>query len=135
MLFALAVALVAAPARGQWSTDPASNLVIADRSGEQVQPRIVATPDGGFYISWFDNSAGGYDVYLQRLDISGTEQWAHNGVLVADRSFSSNQSYGLGVDTAGNALLAFRDDRGGGIEVTVTKVTPAGAMPWGAAGV
>ena len=114
----------------EWSTDPATNLVVADRSGEQVQPKIVATADGGFYVSWFDNSAGGYDVYLQRLDAAGNELWAHNGVLVADRGYSSTQDYGLGIDTAGNALLAFRDDRGGPDVVTVSKVAPDGTLLW-----
>jgi hypothetical protein len=87
-LLAVLTAL-AAPAFAQWSSDPAANLVLADRSNEQVQPKLVATADGGFYVSWFDNADGGYDVRLQRLDANGVEQWPHNGVLVADRSFSS----------------------------------------------
>ena len=57
--FSLLAALVACPAFAQWSNDPAINLSIADRSGEQVQPKMVPTTDGGFYISWFDNSTGG----------------------------------------------------------------------------
>ena len=120
---------------GQWSDDPGVNLVVADRSGPQVQAKMVATSDGGFYVSWFDNSSGGYDVYLQRLNAAGVEQWAHNGVLVADRSFSSTQNYGLSIDTAGNALLAFNDDRGGTESVTVAMVSPAGDLLWGTAGI
>ena len=124
------------PCRGQWSGDPGNNLAIADRSGPQVQAKIVARSDGGFYVSWFDDSAGGYDVYLQRLDAAGVELWPHNGVLVADRGYSSTQDYGLAVDTQGNALLAFRDDRGGvGDEVTVARVTADGLASWGASGV
>lgn len=121
----------------QWPTSSATPLVVADRTGAQVQAKIAAIADGGFYISWFDNSTGGYDVYLQRLDAAGNEMWAHNGVLVADRDFSSTQDYGLGVDSTGNALLAFRDDRGGptDIQITVTKVLPDGSMPWGPGGV
>jgi hypothetical protein len=120
----------------QWSADPSANLVLADRSGPQVQPKIVARADGGFYVSWFDSSTGGYDVYLQRLDAAGVEQWPHDGVLVADRSYSSTQDYGLAVDTAGNALLAFRDDRGGvGDDVTVAKISPDGVALWGPSGV
>ncbi len=122
-------------AHAEWSTSPATNLVVADRSGDQVQPKIVATSDGGFYISWFDNSAGGYDVYLQRLDAAGDEIWAHNGVLVADRSYSSTQDYGLSVDTVGNALLAFRDDRDGPDKVAVSKISPDGTLLWGADGI
>jgi hypothetical protein len=109
--------------------------VIADRSDEQVQAKVVATADGGFYVSWFDNAAGGYDVYLQRLDAAGVEQWPHNGVLVADRSYSSTMDYGLAVDTAGHALLAFNDDRSGGEEITVARIDPDGNAVWGPDGV
>lgn len=119
----------------QWPTDPSIPLAVADGSGPQVQPKIARTTGGGFYISWFDSSTGGYDVHLQRLDVEGNELWAHNGVVVADRGFSSTQDYGLSVDTAGNALLAFRDDRGATTEVTVSKVGPDGTLLWGADGV
>ncbi len=74
-------------------------------------------------MSWFDNATGGYDVYLQRLDAAGVEQWPHNGVLVADRGYSSTMDYGLAVDTAGCALLAFNDDRTGEA-VTVARIDP-----------
>jgi hypothetical protein len=120
---------------GEWSDDPAVNLVLADRTDGQVQPKLAPTADGGFYVSWFDNSSGGYDVYLQRLDSAGNEVWAHNGVLVADRGFSSTQDYGLSVDTAGNALLAFNDDRGPNEAVTVARVSSAGDLLWGTAGI
>jgi hypothetical protein len=130
------VATMTAPALAQWSSDPAHNLVIADRSGEQVQPKLAATSDGGFYVSWFDNASGGYDVYLQRLDAAGVEQWPHNGVLVADRDFSSTQDYGLGVDSEGNALLAFRFPDDDGIsQVVAAKVSPEGKLLWDAPGI
>lgn len=64
---------------------------------EQVQPKMVATGDGGFYVSWFDSN-NGYSVYLQRLSAAGVEQWAHNGLLVAARNFTSTQDYGLAID-------------------------------------
>ena len=120
---------------GQWSGDPSANLLIADRTGPQVQSKIVATSDGGFYVSWFDNSAGGYDVYLQRLDAAGLEQWPHNGVLVADRSYDWNQEYGLAVDAAGFALLAFGDGPQPGDEIRVARVDPDGNLVWGPDGV
>ena len=49
---------------------------------------------------------------------------------LADRGFSSTEDYGLAVDTAGNALLAFRDDRGDFIQITAAKVSPAGTVLW-----
>ncbi len=122
-------------AHAAWSSDPAVNLAVADRTGDQAQPKIAPTADGGCYVSWFDNATGGYDVYLQRLDAAGDEQWAHNGVLLADRSYSSTEDYGLDVDSYGNAVLAFRDDRFGATRITAVKVDPSGAMLWGANGI
>src|SRR5215210_4544491 len=96
--FVAAIATSAA-ATTQWSSDPFNNLTIADRTSEQVQSKVRPTPDGGAYISWFDNAAGGYDVYLQRVTATGDEVWAHNGVLIADRSVSSTVDYDLTVDS------------------------------------
>ena len=132
----LLAACVAGPAFAQWSSDPSANLSIADRSNEQAQPKIAPTADGGFYVSWFDNSTGGYDVYLQRLDAAGNEQWPHNGILVADRDFSSTQDYGLDVDADGNALLAFRLDDASQIpQIEAQKIAPDGTLQWGSGGI
>jgi hypothetical protein len=137
--FAVAALLLTAlpcAAEAQWSSDPSNNLVVADRDNEQVQPKIVPTADGGFYVSWFDNAAGGYDVYLQRLDAGGNEQWTHDGVLVADRDFSSTQDYGLDLDADGNALLAYGlNDDGGVMQVAAQKVAPDGSLLWGDTGI
>ena len=119
----------------QWSSDPANNLVIADRTNEQVQAKIVPTADGGFYISWFDNATGGYDVYLQRVDAGGNELWPHNGILVADRNLSSTEDYGLDIDADGNALLAFGFEEAGVAQVVAQKVAPDGTLLWGDPGI
>ncbi len=127
--------LASAPVLGQYSSSNTSNLPVADLGSEQVQPKVRATSDGGCYVAWFDNAGGGYDVKLQRLNARGYEQWAHNGVLIADRSVSSTVDYDLIVDSAGNAVIAFNDDRatpGGNQQVTVQKVSPAGTLLWGA---
>ena len=121
-------------ADAQWMSDSMNHLIVADGAGEQVQPKIVATPDGGCYISWYSSQTG-YDVRLQRLDAQGNEMWAHNGVLVADRGFSSTQDYGLDIDSAGHAVLAFRDDRFGGVRITAQRIAPDGTLGWGANGV
>jgi len=114
------------------------NLGVAVKPSDQVQPKIRPTPDGGCYISWFDNDPNGnppfgYDVFLQRLDATGVAQWLRRGVRFADLGMSSTQDYGLDVDTGGNALLAFLDDRNpkNDMAVTVMKVNPRGIQVWG----
>lgn len=135
LLVCLLALIIAPVSHAQWSSDPAVNLPVADNAGDQVQPKVAPTSDGGCYISWFDGMGTGFDVRVQKLDVSGVEAFAHNGILVADRGFSSTQDYGLDVDASGNALLAFRDDGPGGIQITANKVSPTGTLLWGAAGV
>lgn len=134
-VFVAAIAALPGFALSQWSPDPAVNLAIADRSGEQTQAKIKPTADGGCVIAWFDNSAGGYDVYVQRLDAQGNELWAHNGVLARNRGVSSTQDYDLEVDGDGNALVVFNDDINGNAPITAQLISPAGALLWGADGV
>jgi hypothetical protein len=76
--------------------------------------KIAASPDGGCYISWFQNEGGNYNVYMQSLDSRGNEQWAHGGVLVSNHtSLSSLVDYDLIADSAGNAVIVFTDARDG----------------------
>ena len=53
-----------------------------------------------------DSARYGYDVVRWRsgLDADGNELFPHNGLLVADRSFSSTQDYGLDVDATGEVI-------------------------------
>src|ERR1700675_4190516 len=127
---------------GQWSSDPSTNLPLADKlNNDQVQPKVRALPNNQWYVSWFDADPNspppiGYDVFLQRLDATGVEQFPHDGNMVADLSNSSTEDYGLDVDIAGNALLAFLDTREGkNQQVTAAKMNKAGNPVWGAGGV
>jgi hypothetical protein len=125
------------PVFAQWSSDPMINLGVAVKPDDQVQPKIRSTPNGGCYISWFDNDPSGdppfgYDVDLQRLDKHGVAQFPAGGIRLADLGMSSTQDYGLDVDAHGNALLAFLDDRRGRhVFVTVMKVGPGGNQLFG----
>ncbi len=132
---ATALSLGAVPAPAQWSADPAGNLAVADAASDQSQAKLEAVAGQAVYLSWFDGIGSGYDVRLQQLDAAGHELFPHAGVLVADRGFSSTQDYGLSHSATNDALLAFRDDRPGGVQITAAKVTPAGNQPWGAAGI
>lgn len=137
-LAVLAGGLLATPALGQWSGDTMVNLTVAGRASEQVQPKIRATPDGGAYVSWLDNFAGGYDVYLQRLDAQGNLLWPAPGLLIADRAVSSTQDYELAVASDGDALIAFNTDggvSGQALQVGVQRVSPQGVARWASGGV
>lgn len=131
----LALSLFTSSASAAWSLDPSQNLAVADAVGDQIFPKVAPTDDGGCYVSWFDNIANGFDVRIQKLDVMGEEVFPHNGALVADRSLSWVMDYGLDVDSSGNAIIAFRDDRFGSDQITAAKIAPDGALLWGAMGI
>jgi len=129
-------ALIALPAGAQWSTDPLVNTAIADLSGSQVVPKISASPDGGCYIAWFDNSSGGYQVRLQRFDAAGEEQWPHNGIVVSAQPQSTSLvDWDILADSTGACVVTFTDIRDGGdLDVHAYRVLSDGAQAWGANG-
>ncbi|MEO7431211.1 MAG: hypothetical protein ABIR62_04195 [Dokdonella sp.] len=133
---AFASVMLASVAQAQWSADPANNLIVSDVTGGSTQPKIVAAPDGGFYVSWFSDT-GGYDIHLQKLDAGGNALWAQGGVLVTDRVYDFTYDYGLSVDAAGNAYLSFNccENNSTAEHIVVSKVTPLGTLSWGADGI
>ncbi len=124
------VSTTAGMAFGAWSSDPMANTVVAAMSGDQVQPKIVPIDDGGAYVSWFDSLGNGFDVFVMRIDANGDPVW-NEPTLVADRSFSSTQDYGLSIDSSGAAVLAFRDDRFSPLRITANRVLLDGSLAWG----
>ncbi len=122
----------------QWSQNAAFPTHIAGGDGEQVLPKTAVTAAGNVYVSRFDNAAtGNYDVYLQRLNQQGVQQWAAGGVLVSNQpSMSWLTDYDMTADAAGNAIVCFQDIRNAGVNnVFVYKVDPSGAMQWGQNGI
>ena len=106
-LFCLALLLAPAAVCAQWSSDPAVNMVIADRESGQTRPVMAAAADGGFFVAWLD--AGGlYDVYLQRLAANGVSMWAKGGVSIVDRAANSTQEVAIAADATTGVWLAYQ---------------------------
>lgn len=128
--FLFAAFATSAAAFGQFSTSADNNLAISTNASDQNQPKIVATADGGSWVSWFDGIGTGWDVRIQRLDQNGYAVFPAGGLLVADRSFSSTQDYELALTSSGDALLAYRTNAGGSTEIEAARVTSSGAIVW-----
>jgi len=134
----LLVALTAVPAAlAQWPSDPTENLRLADHPSRQIVPKISSTPDGGSYVGWYDMASGNYDVYLQKLDANGVEQWPHNGILVSShRQDTWVMDWQLITDSKGSAVLVFADIRQGTYPtIHAYRVSRNGKMLWGPDGI
>lgn len=129
--------LTSASLCAQWSTAPGVNLPIGDRTGGQDQGKIVTTSDGGCYVGWFDPSTGPYEVWLQRLDAAGVEQWPHGGVKISGNPQNSSLTdWDMIVDSEDHCVLTFTDIRvGPDLDVYAYRIAPNATFDWGANGV
>lgn len=122
--------------RAQWPGDPAVNMIICDRAGEQTLAKVAATSDGGCYVSWHDHGSGNYDVYLQRLNGAGQIEWPENGLLVSGHPQETwITDYDLTADLEDHAILVFNDIRNGSDrDIYAYRISPEGDFVWGADG-
>jgi predicted lipoprotein with Yx(FWY)xxD motif len=111
-----------------WQTDGSP---ISTGPWTQYAPQIASDGAGGAIITWADNRNGDYDIYAQRVNASGTVQWAVNGVAVCtatgDQYFPEIVS-----DGAGGAIVTWEDYA---LYVHAQRVSSSGAVQWAAGGV
>jgi len=133
----LLLAFLASVARAQWPSDPATNLPIVVKSGDQVVEKLAVRPDGSGYVAWFDNASGNYDVFLQRFNATGVAQWASGGLLVSHHAQDTSLvDWDLIADSQGDAVLAFTDLRAGGdLDAYAYRIDASGQFLWGPDGV
>lgn len=124
-------------ANAQWTNDAAANTMVRDGANVDAgSPLMSDGPDGSTYVSWFDNGPGGFAMRMQRLDAQGYALWAANGLVVSDHpQNSATFRYDLTTDNAGNAIVAFQDERTGALRPVVYKLSPNGNFLWGNDGV
>ncbi|HEX2617414.1 MAG TPA: hypothetical protein VHL57_07715, partial [Flavobacteriales bacterium] len=69
---------------------------------------------------------------MQRLDVDGNALWDASGLVVSDEPQNSALfRYDLKSDHAGNAIVAFQDERSGALDIVAYRVAPDGSMLWG----
>ncbi|MFX0134554.1 MAG: hypothetical protein ACFFDN_13015 [Candidatus Hodarchaeota archaeon] len=106
----------------------ANGTVICNAGGSQTGVEITSDGAGGAVISWMDSRTG-TRVYTQRINSNGVTQWTNNGIQLSpylcwDVHMCS--------DGAGGAIMAWRDDRSGGLgDIIAQRVDTNGNLKWG----
>lgn len=128
----LSALLVAPLLHAQWTNDPLVNTPVRDAVDAAATPLSSEAPNGGTYITWFESDAQtNYVLKMQLLDANGYRVWDEAGIIVSEEPQNSALfRYDLTTDHAGNAIVAFQDERGGALNVVVYKVTVNGTMAW-----
>ncbi len=135
-IFLFILSLATTLAFSQWTNDPLNNSVVNSMSGSQAVPHIAYDAVGNFYVGFYSNDAGNYDIRLQYYNFAGVAQWATNGLLVSSHTQNSwITEWDLKVDNTGNCVMAFNDVRDGNANVYAYAISPTGTFLWGADGI
>ncbi|MEZ4740169.1 MAG: hypothetical protein R2818_12650 [Flavobacteriales bacterium] len=123
--------LLAATVAAQWTTPDLNTAVSATTGVGAATPLSAPGPDGSTYACWFENSTGAYVLKMQRLDADGNALWATGGIVVsAENQNTALFRYDFKSDNAGNAIVAFQDERSGSLDVVAYKIGPDGQSQW-----
>lgn len=131
LLLLLSVSVLA-----QFTDDPAVNTIVNNLSGSQAVPHIAYDASGNFYVGFYSNDAGNYDIRLQYFSFDGIAQWATDGILVSGHTQNTwVTDWDLTTDNNGNCVMAFNDIRDGNANMYAYAISPTGTFLWGADGI
>ena len=91
-----------------------NGVPVCTAQDDQLAPTIVSDGGTGAIITWFDGRrlALGDAIYVQRIDATGTSQWAPDGLALC--TAADDQQYPtIAIDGAGGAFVAWQDRRSG----------------------
>ena len=118
------------PCYAQWPTHGAP---VCTALGNQLHPALASDGVGGAIITWTDSRGGASDVYAQRLNSAGVNQWTIDGIVVAT-SAGSDYYPAVIPDGAGGAIIAWQHAIAFG-RIYVQRLNAAGVPQWAANGV
>jgi hypothetical protein len=103
-----------------------NGLPVTTAAGSQNAIEMLVDGAGGAFVGWVDLN-GPHGLYLQRIDPTGTPQWASAGVRVGDGSVLQ-----AAPDGAGGAVVSYVTDTS--LDVYAQRVDGGGNVLWAAGG-
>jgi hypothetical protein len=109
----------------QWTED---GVAVCDATSAQTTVRLTTDAQGGAILTWKDERAGHGDIYAQRLNTTGEEQWTANGVVISD-TVTEKSLPQIIPDGSGGAFLAWDDYITYG-DVYAQRINSSGVSQW-----
>lgn len=110
----------------QWSTD---GVPLSSATGDQSVADVAPDGSGGAIVAWMDSRFGVDNVYVQRIDASGTVLWTADGAPVCVDE--GGQSSVRMAAAASGVTLAWMDFRNGSdYDLYVQHVDASGGVQW-----
>jgi hypothetical protein len=96
--------------------------------GDQTNPKVIPSPEGGFFVVWQSNSAGkkNINIWCQRFSQNGKAVWTTPIPVCA---FSGNQIKPvIAADIDGSILIAWEDYRRGNADIYGQRIEQDGSF-------
>jgi hypothetical protein len=115
-----------------WTAD---GVAVCTQATTQGLPSITADGLGGAIMCWYDNRVTtDPNIYAAKVTSTGTLPWTSQGVLACNATGSQGESTIISTTGAG-AILAWRDNRDGNLDIYAQRFSSTGVRQWGVAGV
>jgi hypothetical protein len=115
----------------QWA---ANGVVLCSSTGDQTDQVITSDGATGAIVTWV-SSSGLRRLYAQRVSSTGVPQWTANGVAVCPARIYEQYDPVIVSDLTGGAFVAWTDLGMSDPDVYGQRLSAAGALAWGTAGV
>jgi hypothetical protein len=113
----------------------ANGVNICNQAAAQRGPKLVSDGSNGAIITWYDNRAGNYDIYTQRIGSAGAVQWTTNGVATCTAA-TDQLKPDICSDGAGGVIVTWSDYRSStDFNIYAQRIGPGGAIVWAVDGV
>ncbi len=100
-------------------------------SGNQKDFDIVVNFVDGMILSWADKrNSLDYDIYAQKINPTGSAQWATDGIPVTTAVFDQS-NLDMTDDNAGGVIISWVDSSAGNLDIFTQRVNSSGAACWG----
>ena len=111
----------------QWGTA----LGICTNALSQVNPKAQITSAGDIYVTWQDKRNGSdYDIYMQKINISGSPQWTANGIVLCNIA-GTQANPKISLDGSGYPIVLWQDKRNGlDYDLYAQRVNASGTIQW-----
>ncbi len=120
--------------KAQWNTNTSVNLQISGLPTADMQ--AVSTTDNKLWVAFYHENAGNYDMRAQLFDADGNKLLGPDGVLVSNQtSGSATFVFNVCIDASNNLIVAMQDQRSGGMQAYVYKISQTGTHLWSNTGV
>jgi hypothetical protein len=101
---------------------------------DQLYPVIMSDGAGGAIVAWDDTRNGNHDIFAQRVNSSGSVEWADDGVAVCTAT-GNQMNPAMVTDGSGGTIIVWHDKRGANYDIFAQRLNASGKVLWPADGI